>query len=103
MTVPVNQNPNQPPTGAAPAAQTRHSGPKALPDTSADQEAAAANGFMIRLSVLTAAIHGLTASPTAADSLMHAEEPIRTQAQRRVAEAAWGIANHVERMFSNGR
>jgi len=77
-------------------------GPKPLPDTEAEKQAAAANAFMVRLSVVTAVIHGLTASQFVGTSLVDDKEETRSLAQRRVAEAAWGIADNIERKFNGG-
>lgn len=57
---------------------------------------------VIRLAVLTAAIHGLTASPLIANALVHDDKDARELAQKRVTEAAWGIAANVETLFNGG-
>lgn len=57
---------------------------------------------VVRLAVVTAAIHGLTASPSIASSLVNGDEKDRDLAQRRTCEAAWGIAAKIETLFNGG-
>lgn len=71
-------------------------GPKPLQQN--DQETMS----VVRLAVVTAAVHGLTASPLVANTLSSQDNSVRELGERMVARAAWGIAKKVEILFNGG-